>query len=186
MATSFLGRRAGEKRTELRNALWPNSESIIYNFGKEKGYCSIPRTLPLIMTLINELTDKKKGDASRVYLELWSRAFEEGIVTITDEESHAFSSGYTEQGRGLRSWRERLDILKNLGFIDIKPVGLRKNGHILLHHPHDVVDKLHDEKKISEAWWNMYIGRLNEIRAKRRNKQETEKTAPVLRHRKKG
>ena len=179
MATSFHGRRASEKRIALRNDLWPNSSSIIWDVSKEKGYCPIPRTLPLIMVLINDLAEKKM-DASRVYLELWSRAFEDGFITITDEVSHAFSSGYPLQGRGLRSWRERIDILKKLGFIDIKPAGSRKYGHILLHHPHDVVEELYSEHRIQEAWWNAFLSKLSEIKAKRRSKQETEKTAPIL------
>ncbi len=87
------------------------------------------------MTLIDLLKPGK--NVSRVYLELWCRQFDDSFVVIDDEEGFAYSCGYTT-AHNVRRLRERLDILKELGFIDIQPNGRREYGYVLLLHPHRV------------------------------------------------
>jgi len=120
MATNTKpGTMPAQRRQELRDELWPDASKIVWNRKAEKGFCTIPRTLPLIMTLINHLSPKGKGDASRVYHELWCHAYDEGFVTLSDEGEHAYAAGYVTPGRGIRSWRERLEVLRDLGFIRV-------------------------------------------------------------------
>lgn len=54
---------AAARRLELRDQLWPDASSVVWNRKEEKGFCTIPRTLPLVMTLIDQL--EKGKDASR-------------------------------------------------------------------------------------------------------------------------
>src|SRR5439155_24798284 len=68
-------------------------------------------------------------------------------VSILDEEAHAFASGFINGSRSLRSWRERMDLLSECGFIRIERNGSRQYGYILLMHPHDVVEKLRGSGK---------------------------------------
>lgn len=165
-------RKPEDKRRELRDAMWPDAEAVVWNRKAEKGWCSIPRTLPLLMTLINHLSPKDRGDASRVYQELWCHAFEEGFVSIVDEEAHAFASGFINPSRSLRSWRERMDLLAEFGFIRIAQNGSRPYGHVLLIHPHDVVDKLRavGEHDFPEGWNNAFAKRFIDIGAVKREK----------------
>src|SRR4051812_7546741 len=60
-----------QKRRRVRTELWPGSENLYYNRKSEIGFTTIPRTLPLICSLIRAITHKGEGDASRVYLDLW-------------------------------------------------------------------------------------------------------------------
>ena len=162
--------RADVRRRNLRDAYWPDAAAATWDVKTEKGWCTVPRTMPLVMTLINLLTPKDAGDASRVYFELWCRAFDGTFVELSDEDEHAFASGYTTD-RGTRSWRERMKVLIDLGFIRVKRVGTKEYGAILLLHPDDVVEKLRAKDKIPEGWgWHSaYMKRFGEIGAKPRH-----------------
>lgn len=153
--------KAAIKRAELRDNLWENAAEQIWDRKKEKGFITIPRTLPLVMTLIDELIPGKK--ASQVYFDLWCRVFDEGLVDASDDESLAFSSGYVTPGRNVRSWKERMAQLQELGFILVEPRGSKRYGHVLLRHPHIVVQELRKKKLINKNWWGAFINRVTEI-----------------------
>ena len=91
-----------QRREELRESLWPGSSSSIWHRKTNNGFITLPRVVPLVMHLIKELC--RKGDPSVVYLELWASGSDEGILTITDENSHAYAAGYAGS-RALRTWR---------------------------------------------------------------------------------
>lgn len=152
------------RRQELRDRLWPDEASKLWHRTTEDGYSTIPRTLPLIMTLIDELKGKSR-DISRVYFDLWCRQIDDSFVEVNDEESFAYSSGYSTPGRNVRSWRERVELLSELGFVSVQPNGSRKYGYILLHHPHLVVCELRAQGKVSDAWWGAFSKRASEIGA---------------------
>lgn len=152
------------RRLALRDQLWPDESENLWHRTTEDGYSTIPRTLPLVMTLIDELKGKGK-DAARVYFDLWCRQIDDSFVGVNDEESFAYSSGYSTPGRNVRSWRERIDILSDLGFVKVQPNGSRKYGYVVLLHPHRVVCELRAQGKISDAWWNAFIKRAGEIGA---------------------
>jgi len=149
------------RRVRLREELWPGVSSQLWNRKKEKGFCTIPRTLPLIMRLIDALSGKGRN-ASQVYLDLWCRAFDEAFVEISDEEAFAFSSGFDSPGRNIRSWRERIEALTALGFLQVAPNGSRKFGYALILDPHKVVRKLHEEGQVPPNWWGAYTKRVSE------------------------
>src|ERR1700678_223061 len=154
--------RIAARRAELREGLWPGIGPYLWHRKSEAGFSTLPRTLPLILVLLDEL--KEKGwDVSRVYFDLWCRQYDDSLVDVTDEEGFAFSSGFTGQGRNVRSWRERIRILEELGFIKVKPNGSRSIGYILINHPHRVVRELRREGKVSDAWWGAYVKRASEI-----------------------
>jgi hypothetical protein len=152
----------GIRRQELRDNLWPGESELLWHRTTEDGYSTVPRTLPLVMTLIDELKEKGR-DISRVYFDLWCRQMDDSFIDVTDEESFAYSSGFTTPGRNIRSWRERIDVLWELGFIRVQPNGSRKFGYILLRHPHRVVLELKEKKKISDPWWGAFSKRVSEI-----------------------
>ncbi len=158
--TPTRGRQAA-RRVSLRSTLWGEVSSQVWDRKKEKGFCTIPRTLSLVMTLIDEL--EKGRNASRVYFDLWCRVFDEGLVEISDIEDVAFSSGYGSSARNIRTWKERIDLLVKYGFVSVKPSGTRKYGYILLRHPHLVVQELRKRRLVPEGWFGAFMKRLTEI-----------------------
>jgi hypothetical protein len=153
------------KRTELRESLWPGSAEMIWSRKTNDGFTSIPRLLPLVMLLIKSLSEK--GDPSRVYLELWTRAYDEGIVTIGNENDCAFAAGCLGT-RALRTWHEHIFTLQELGFIKVRAQGNREIGHILLLDPLRICceKQKRDPKQIPDGWWGAFVSRANEIGAK--------------------
>src|SRR4051794_15419591 len=85
-------RRLASRREALRESLWPGLGPFVWSRRKATGFTTLPRTLPLILRLITDLTPK--GDASRVYNDLWFRAYDEGLVIVRDESEMAFAAGY--------------------------------------------------------------------------------------------
>lgn len=152
------------RRLQLRESLWPGCEPLLWHRRKEDGWSTIPRTLPLVMVLIDLL--KPGLDASRVYLELWCRQSDDSFVPVEDEEVLAYACGYMTPGRNVRSLRERLDLLAKLGFIETKPNGSRKYGFVLLLHPHHVAKKIREgnsNPEIHDKWWGAFVKRASEI-----------------------
>jgi hypothetical protein len=153
-----------EKRRELRDQLFPNCVSELWNRKSVKGFTTIPRTLGLIMTLLEQMFDRKKGrDVSRTYFELWCRGFDDYFIEVTDIEAFAYSAGFISRGRNVRSWEERVKELAELGFVKVAPYGSKKQGYILLVDPHKVVKKLKDDGKLPPEWWGAYTKRASEI-----------------------
>jgi len=53
------------RRIQMRDQLWPGEADRLWHRRTEQGFSTIPRTLPLVMTLIDDLKGKGK-DTSRV------------------------------------------------------------------------------------------------------------------------
>ena len=114
------------------------------------------------------------NDPTRVYLDLWCRSWDEGIIEGIDPDAAAFSSGY-KGTRATRTWSEHMNELMKLGFIKIAPHGNSAIGHVLLVNPLDVVEELRGRKgiHISEEWWNAYLTRADAIGAVLPSDEET-------------
>lgn len=161
---------AARRRQERRSQVWPQAEKEIWSRKSETGFCTIPRTLGLIATLIRHLSTRT--DPSRVYLDLWTRQFDDGFVEVRDIEEMAASAGYASPPRNVRTWRQAVEKLEDLGFIRLAPKGTRRHGYILLLHPHDVVEHLQRTKPglIPQWWLDLFHDRVMEIGATLRGK----------------
>ena len=93
-----------------------------------------------------------------MYFDLWTRVFDEGIVTIIDESACAFSAGYIGT-RAERTWGEHMLKLKELGFILAQPAGNREFAHVLLRNPLRVAAELRQKRSsaITDEWWNAFV-----------------------------
>jgi hypothetical protein len=155
-----------ERRVRLRDRIWPGAEKLIWHRLENDGYITIPKLLSLICALLKELAD---NDPTRVYLDLWCRSYDEGIIERIDEHQAAFSSGYVGT-RARRTWTEHIHQLEDLGFIKVAPDGNSQIGHVLMLNPLYVVDELrkkgtNTKKTVSDEWWHAYIARASEIGA---------------------
>jgi len=135
---------------KLRGELWPDvKESELWNRANFTGFTTIPRTISLILRIIDEL-DRK--NAARVYLDLWCRSFDDYVIEVRDEYEMAFASGYHGQ-RAVRTWRERLAVIENFGFVKTHRASHGAFRLVLLLDPHKVIERLHEEQKIEEEDW---------------------------------
>ncbi|MFN5083259.1 hypothetical protein [Brevundimonas sp.] len=129
--------RRRERSNEVRRQIWPEVEdSDLWIKDQAKGYTNIPRAMPLMLEIMNELSGG--APVSSAYLELWCRAFEEPVVSLSNARELAFHSGFTGQ-RAERTWRERIKKLDELGFIKIAPGPAGDLGYALLMNPYKVI-----------------------------------------------
>jgi hypothetical protein len=108
-----------------------------------------------------------RRNAGRVYFDIWCRAFDDYVVEVRDEYEAAYSSGYEGQ-RAIRTWRERVSVLDNLGFVRTKKAPHGSYRYILVLDPHKVVENLYNKKKISDEEWLALRALLLSIGAIRR------------------
>src|SRR5438552_7236469 len=88
------------RREQIRKEFW--SEEDLWGVEKEQGWSRIPRTISLLLTLLDYKELSGRENVSRVYLELYARHMDNGIVEITNEVEFTFACGYSPD-RGLRS-----------------------------------------------------------------------------------
>jgi hypothetical protein len=106
----------------------------------------------------------KGSPVSLVYLDLWCRTFDEAFLQITKAEEMATYAGFSGQ-RAVRTWRERLAKLAELGFIDIK-YGLTKEVQFaLILNPYHVIAKAYANGDVPVEMWNALMVRAGEIGA---------------------
>jgi len=159
--------KAKDSTVEMRSMLWPDlDESKLWLRQTNDGYTTLPRTMPLIMNLINDLSKSvnsgKSAPAGKAYLVLWCRVFDEAMVKIDNEAAAAVEAGYIGE-RNTTTWREHLRVLKDLGFIDYKPGTSGPCHYILIYNPYHVI-KAH-RKDIQEATYITLYQRALEIGA---------------------
>ena len=158
-------KRIGAKTTALREKIWPDlTVDELWYRKKYDGFTSIPRTMPIIMNIIDDLSKAKP--ASKTYFALWGKAYDEMYVSLQNAEDLAYHSGFTGQ-RAIRTWKERMQSLADLGFIKVA-AGPRGNlSHAVILNPHFVIRRLHEAGTagLTEAAFNTLLERANEIGA---------------------
>lgn len=154
-----------EKRLQLRRQYWPGvPEEALWHRKKSKGFITIPRTLPLVLSILDDMS--KNRPLSSTYFGLWCRTFDENMVTTVSPEQMAFEAGFRGQ-RGAQTWRARMQILVNLGFIMAQPGANGPFSHVLILNPILVIRRLRESKKakVLDAKFNALASRASEIGA---------------------
>src|SRR5688572_15203873 len=83
-----------ERALQLRTLNWPNvTEEELWNRNRCHGFTTIPRTIPLLMNIID--SKSKNQPAGRTYFGLWCRTYDESLVIIENPMSLAFEAGFT-------------------------------------------------------------------------------------------
>ena len=152
-----------DRRTKrLRDNLWQGAGSRIWHHENSDGWLNIPRSMPIILRILDSLT--KGQPVSATYLELWCRTFNDGFVTASRPREMAFFSGFDGE-RAQRTWLSRIRKLHELGFIDVKEGPSGPVSYILIDNPYTPLKKLREDGMISDQFWNALIARMIEIGA---------------------
>jgi len=151
---------------EQRAKLWPDVDfkKELWHRKRNDGFTTIPRTLPLIVSIIDDLT--KGGPAGRTYFELWCRSFDEMYVSLSKSKEMAFCSGFIGQ-RAERTWMEKIRKLAELGFIKLESGLAGQLSHALIMNPYLVIKKMHEEGQpgLSKEKYRGLQDRAHEIAA---------------------
>lgn len=154
--------KAQEKAKSLRDSCWPDlDEQKLWNRKLVSGFTTIPRTMPLIMNIIDALSKNKP--AGRAYFGLWCRTFDHSLLVIDNPMTLAAEANYSGE-RALSTWKDRMRVLVELGFIDAKDGPTGPYHYVLLFNPHKVVWTLRD--RIQDGLFRQLQTRAIEIGAK--------------------
>lgn len=163
--------KAKENNLKMRKHLWPDLKDSALWLREDvtrKGYTTMPRTIPLFVNLINDVskhvTGGKSVPAGKSYLVLWCRVFDEGFLKIDSEAVAALEAGYAGE-RNVTTWREHLRVLKELGFIDCKEGPAGPFHYILIFNPYHVVKVLNAKGLIQQAAYTALFQRATDIGA---------------------
>jgi hypothetical protein len=163
--------KAKESNLKMRQHLWPTHDKDTLWLREDttrKGYTTMPRTMPLFINLINDIskqvTDGRSVPAGKSYLVLWCRVFDEGFLKIDSEASAALEAGYAGE-RNVTTWREHMAVLKQLGFIDCKEGPAGPFQYILLLNPYQVVKALKAKGWVQESAYTALFQRAVDIGA---------------------
>lgn len=99
---------------------------------------------------------------SKVYLELWARTFDENFVTLSKPKELAFHSGHAGQ-RAERAWKDRIRVLRDLGFIETKEGASGPFSYALLKNPYLVTKQHYLDGRVPQEQYNALIERCLEI-----------------------
>ena len=163
--------KAKESNIKMRLHLWPDLKEKTLWLREDKtrkGYTTMPRTIPMIVNLINDISKQVTGGkavpAGKSYLVLWCRVFDEGFVKIESEAVAALEAGYAGE-RNVTTWREHMAVLKDLGFIDSKDGAAGPYQYILIFNPYQVVKALHAKGWVQQSAYTALFQRAMDIGA---------------------
>ncbi len=165
MTTIRTASAIAKKQLALRDHLWPSIEPILWHRKAHKGFTTIPKTMPLILKVMDEMT--KGSPVSTTYLALWCATWDDCFVTLSKPAELSYAAGFSGQ-RGEHTWATRMRKLHDLRFIDIKPGRHGALGYALIFNPHFVIRMHYDQKSfgLSEASFNALLEQALEIGAK--------------------
>lgn len=152
-----------KRQLALRAKLWPKlSDEMLWSMDNE-GWVALPRIMPLMMSIMDDLSEKG-FPVGRTYLELWSRLREEQFLTLNRPEEMAFHAGFEGQ-RALRTWKDRIQRLCDLGFIGLVPGPLGDLSYAVVYNPYHVIKRAYLAGRIQERKWQALVVRSNEVGA---------------------
>lgn len=154
-----------KRQLELRDQLWPEQKEFFWNRRENKGFATIPKTLPLILNIMDDMT--KGAPVSSTYLALWCATWDNSYVAITKPTEMSIIAGFGGQ-RGEHTWAGRMKKLQELHFISIKPGKSGPMSHVVIWNPHTIIRYHHDVAKtpgLTEASFTGLLERAMEIGA---------------------
>ncbi|PWU70682.1 hypothetical protein DK867_23455 [Ochrobactrum sp. POC9] len=156
-----------EKQAEVQKQVFGDIDKAqIWHRKTAKGFTTIPRTMPLLGSMMDALSGKGKP-VSTTYLELWCRSNDDGFITLSKQAEIAFSSGFSGL-RGVSTWKERVRKLEELGFLLTKPGVSGSLHYVQLWNPYIVIKqhKVNKTPGFPEDRYNALFERVLEIGAK--------------------
>jgi hypothetical protein len=125
-----------KKQLAIRELHWPAADSYLWDRKAHKGFTTIPKTMPMILKIMDEMT--KGAPVSSTYLTLWCNTWDNSFVVLNKNGEMANASGFGGQ-RGEHTWLTRVKKLQELHFIDVKPGRSGPIGNAIIWNPHLVI-----------------------------------------------
>lgn len=153
-----------KRQLEARAKIWPEVTNLmLWDRTERDGFATVPRALPLIMNIMDGLSGKG-FPVGQTYFEMWCRLYDELFLTLNRPEEMAFYAGFTGQ-RAVRTWKDRVKRLAELGFIDLKSGPLGDMSYAIFFNPYHVIKRAYLKGLVAEDKYRALVIRMNEIGA---------------------
>lgn len=153
-----------KRQLEARSKIWPEVTNVmLWDRTERDGFATVPRALPLIMNIMDDLSGKG-FPVGQTYFEMWCRLYDELFLTLNRPEEMAFYAGFTGQ-RAVRTWKDRVKRLADLGFIDLKSGPLGDMSYAIFFNPYHVIKRAYLKGLVAEDKYRALVIRMNEIGA---------------------
>jgi hypothetical protein len=154
-----------KKQLAHRELMWPGCEPQLWHRNAHKGYATIPKTMPLILQIMDDLSGKGKP-VSSTYLSLWCETWDNSMVNTSKQQELAYGAGFRGE-RAIYTWSARVKLLHELKFIDIKPGNSGPISHVLILNPHWIIRWHHHNKTpgMKEGNFNALLSKAVDVGA---------------------
>jgi hypothetical protein len=153
-----------ERQLQVRAKLWPDlNDHMLWGGDDLQGFSMVPRVMPLMMSIMDDLSGKG-FPIGQTYFEMWSRLMDERFLTLNRPEEMAFHAGFAGQ-RAVRTWKDRVKRIRELGFIDVKPGPLGELSYAVFLNPYHILKRHHHAGLVNAAKWQALVIRALEIKA---------------------
>ena len=153
-----------ERKLKLRKKLWPDvCDQELWFHKTSKGWLTVPRTMPLLMRIMDMLAPKGKP-VSATYFDLWCRTYDDSFVTVSKPREMAYFAGFTGE-RAHYTWVSRIRELEQLGFIKYKAGTSGPVNYVLILNPYEVIQQHIQSGKLREEAVNVLQERMIEVGA---------------------
>lgn len=153
-----------ERQLQVRTTLWPDvTDEMLWGGKVAHGFAMVPRVLPLMMSIMDDLSGKG-FPVGQTYFEMWSRLMEERFLSLNRPDEMAFHAGFAGQ-RAVRTWKDRVKRLRDLGFIDVKAGPLGELSYAIFLNPYHIIKRHHLAGRVQAAKWQALVVRALEIGA---------------------
>lgn len=153
-----------QRRTQKMKERFPDLDvSMLWSRKKHDGFATVPRTMPLVMKIIDAKSEKGHPAGHTLFC-LWARALDHPYMEIDKPRILASEAGLTGD-RAETSWRKRMATLVNLGFIVAKEGESGPYHYVVLLNPHYIVTRLNDRQQVQQQTWEFFRDRAEEVGA---------------------
>lgn len=80
-----------QKQLAQRELLWPGAEPWLWDRLANKGFATVPKTMPLILQIMDDLSNGKP--LSSTYLGLWCETWDNSMVNASKHQDMAHAQG---------------------------------------------------------------------------------------------
>lgn len=165
------------QKIAMRDSLWPDIEECdLWRREVSAGWFSMPRTMPLLMRIMDNLSKGKP--VSQTYLDIWCRTYDDSFVIANKDSEMAFFSGFSGE-RAVRTWTDRIRTLQRLGFIKVAEGPNGPISYLLVLNPYRVIWRLHEKGQVNESSYNALKQRMIDTGADDLGKVEAKETGKL-------
>jgi hypothetical protein len=152
-----------ERAQQLLELHFPGvPEAWLWHRKRNDGFITIPRTLPIVMQVID--AQSKGQPAGHTLFCLWARSPDHSVLAIENPATFAAEAGFMGE-RAIDTWRRRMKRLRELNFIWTKPGASGEFHYVLLLNPNGVVEWMRGQGLVQNDLYSRFIERLTDVGA---------------------